>query len=362
MTWENRIKGQSYKGFQFNIISLSVNSGRKIVINEFPFSDNWSVQDVGIKAKKYGLEIVINHPDADLQKDNFEKLLNEKQAGYLVLPFRSPELVNVESWKADDGAGSFKYSISFVVKKEVSLLASASPLDILNELGSNLNSNASSVFLASAAFENYSPSSLAIASISILDNFLNIIIDGIGSTKDSINDSIARFKLEVATLSNKPSELYYALNNIFALENDPENLLELAKMENASTEEGVAIEQAVRVSLFSLVLEKSGAYSFLNENQALNFRKYYIETIRYYLDNYNDPSIINQLEELLILSYNIIPNEITKNRQSIEIATEESIITALYNQNNNIDDIDSIIADNNIENPMLLTIGERYYL
>lgn len=91
MADETRILNGSFKGVEIAIISSGVDGGRKISLKQFPNRDTQSVEDLGLKPRKYTLEIFISDKaNGEIgyfdYRDNLLAVLESKGPGELIHP------------------------------------------------------------------------------------------------------------------------------------------------------------------------------------------------------------------------------------------------------------------------------------
>jgi len=89
MADETQIINGSYKGIPIAIDSGSVEGGRKTVVKQFPGRDTQSVEDLGLRPRKYSLEIIISDkPQQDYlaYRNSLLAALESADAGELIHP------------------------------------------------------------------------------------------------------------------------------------------------------------------------------------------------------------------------------------------------------------------------------------
>lgn len=89
MADESRILQGSFKGVPISINSGTVAGGRKHAVRQFPNRDTQTVEDLGLRPRKYSLQIIINDkPDQDYfaYRDRLIAALESKGAGELIHP------------------------------------------------------------------------------------------------------------------------------------------------------------------------------------------------------------------------------------------------------------------------------------
>lgn len=120
MSVQDGLLQASYKGVGFLFRTTSKSTGRKIIIDEYPKSDNRGTQDLGKYLAIYDLQIFVTGLGADYfaNKNQLESVLESKDAGIFVHPTdgQVKALVSLYTVVEDMTAlGRASYKVTFVV-------------------------------------------------------------------------------------------------------------------------------------------------------------------------------------------------------------------------------------------------------
>lgn len=149
MSWVNRLQSASFKGVAFSYEQISMQGGRRVAVHEYPFSDSPYPEDMGSKAKEPSVNAYFLGSNYDLLATAFEKLLDKKGPGELILPLSGIQNVQLLTWQRTDTTaqgGIARFNLKFVqagAKRYPSTEgnAQADLLSSLNTLATAVESN-----------------------------------------------------------------------------------------------------------------------------------------------------------------------------------------------------------------------------
>jgi prophage DNA circulation protein len=132
MSWTERMATASFRGFEFLTDSHDAKGGRRLVVHEYPGSEEPSVEDMGGKASDNHLNAYFIGEDYDLARDEFLTLLNTPGADWLRHPWRGLLWVRAHTWsihESNDKGGYATVSVDFLPGGNTPELATADPVD-----------------------------------------------------------------------------------------------------------------------------------------------------------------------------------------------------------------------------------------
>lgn len=88
----------SFRGVRFGLFAHSLDSGRRVVVHEFPFKDTPYVEDLGLRTRGFTLDVFVLGDDVAAQRDRLRAALEQKGPGTLVHPYLGTLTVQVESF------------------------------------------------------------------------------------------------------------------------------------------------------------------------------------------------------------------------------------------------------------------------
>jgi prophage DNA circulation protein len=87
MTWRLRAGPGSFRGVPFNVESVDLGGGRKIVVHEYPLQDQAFVEDLGRRSRSFAVEAYVVGDDFIDQRDALIEALEREGPGRLALPY-----------------------------------------------------------------------------------------------------------------------------------------------------------------------------------------------------------------------------------------------------------------------------------
>jgi len=117
MSWLDERRPASYRDLEFEAIELGVTGGNRLVVDEFPESDDHTVGELGNKATRFKLRGWVQGDDYLDQLGNLEAAFRKHGAAELVHPWRGRYTGFVEDYEIthDISGGLGEFEISFVV-------------------------------------------------------------------------------------------------------------------------------------------------------------------------------------------------------------------------------------------------------
>ena len=110
-----QLKG-SFRGVPFGLLAHSMESGRRTVTHEFPSRDNPYVEDLGLRARSFSLDLFVLGDDS-AARDALQKALEQKGPGVLVHPYLGTFKVQVGSFtlsESYDAQRLAKFTVGFL--------------------------------------------------------------------------------------------------------------------------------------------------------------------------------------------------------------------------------------------------------
>lgn len=117
MSWPEEIRPASFRGLPFQAVELARASGRRLVIHEYPQSEQHRVEDLGRLPRRFTLRAFLSGPRYQDARDTLEAALLVGGPGELLHPYRGRLFVHVATWSITDSSselGSCTIDIEFV--------------------------------------------------------------------------------------------------------------------------------------------------------------------------------------------------------------------------------------------------------
>lgn len=116
MAWRNQMQKGSFRGVLFHTIKSDGEIGRRTVVNQYPNKDEAFVEDLGMKARVFTLEIFALGDDYMTTRDALEAAFEKEGPGELVHPWRGRMMVSVTDCRPSesiDQGGRQSWSVTF---------------------------------------------------------------------------------------------------------------------------------------------------------------------------------------------------------------------------------------------------------
>lgn len=117
MSWTERLQSASFRGIEFKYEQISRSGGRRVAVHEYPFADDPYPEDMGLKANEFTIHAYFIGSNYDLFATGFEKQLDKKGQGELILPLSGSQTVQLQTWQRTDTTsqgGMARFSLQFV--------------------------------------------------------------------------------------------------------------------------------------------------------------------------------------------------------------------------------------------------------
>jgi len=85
--WRMQLVPASYAGVEFHVEQQSRNSGRRVVVHQYPKRDKPYSEDMGRQAVRYQMTGYLIGPDYHIRKEELIRVLENKEGGLLVDPY-----------------------------------------------------------------------------------------------------------------------------------------------------------------------------------------------------------------------------------------------------------------------------------
>lgn len=117
MSWRDRLTRADFDGFEFLTESHDAKSGKRLVVHEFPHSDDVEVETFGLKSNTWHLNAYFIGENYDQEANGFTAKLAESGAVWLQHPWLGQLWVRAQDWtrsESNDKGGYCVVSIDFV--------------------------------------------------------------------------------------------------------------------------------------------------------------------------------------------------------------------------------------------------------
>lgn len=131
--WRDRMATASFRGFEFLTDSHDAKGGKRLVVHEYPGSDEVLVEDLGAKAWDWKLNAYFIGPDYDLERNGFLDKLTAPGADWLTHPWLGYLWVRAHNWSIHEGndkGGFCTLTIEFVPGGEQPFTAEPDMVDV----------------------------------------------------------------------------------------------------------------------------------------------------------------------------------------------------------------------------------------
>lgn len=121
MSWRERLRPASFRGFPFTVDATELTTGRRLVVHKYPGRDNPYPEDMGREVRTYTVEAYIVGPDFDEWRDTLLAVFEDPGPGELVLPQHGTLQVVVGSVRlrqTQREGGFAQFTIEFVEAPE----------------------------------------------------------------------------------------------------------------------------------------------------------------------------------------------------------------------------------------------------
>jgi prophage DNA circulation protein len=98
MSWSRFLQDASFKGVAFEVMSVSRSGQRAIATNEYPYLNGADLEDIGLRARRITLKVVVYGEYYEAQLATLVEALESDGAGELVHPVHGRLRAMAESW------------------------------------------------------------------------------------------------------------------------------------------------------------------------------------------------------------------------------------------------------------------------
>lgn len=126
MSWRDQLAQAKakFRGVEFYVDRHDIDSARRVVVHEYPGSDQPDTEDMGARAKLFDLDAYVLGDDYMTQRDALEAALDKAGSGELVHPYRGHIQVVVLGFRLTESTregGMARFSIRFVRASETEI-------------------------------------------------------------------------------------------------------------------------------------------------------------------------------------------------------------------------------------------------
>ena len=75
-SWENSLRQGSFRGIVFSTQSSDTSQGRRAVLYDLPYQERWLLDDIGISATTYALNVFVAGSDYMSRRNDLLKALS----------------------------------------------------------------------------------------------------------------------------------------------------------------------------------------------------------------------------------------------------------------------------------------------
>lgn len=379
-TWRNKMQKGSFRGVQFNAIKSDGDIGRRHVVNQYPNKDEAYVEDLGLKARSFTLDIFVIGDDYMTARDALEAAFEKEGSGELVHPWRGRMTVSVTDCRPSesiDQGGRQSWSVTFTqTGKNTQPNIRPDTVAIVDVAANNAIAASESDFSESFTVESLPEFVEADALTQIkttLDNTLETargmlpdmtILPAFISNASGILGKVTqlmRLPSNLASeitsqissligLSNSPLSAFNALKNLFGFTHTSVNRTTPSRIQQDNNRKAVA--DLTRRTAVIEAARSSASIQYDSQNQALQVRDILVDAINTEQLTAND-DVFNALSDLrtaVVRDINTRASDLSKLIPYTPKATLPAVVLAYMIYGDAIKDAE-IIARNEIEHP-----------
>lgn len=98
MAWKDNLRPATFRGVPFKVEGHDASGGRRVVKHEFPMRDKPFTEDMGRRAKEFGIDAYVVGDDYASQRDALMRACDEAGSAELVHPYLGTLRVNCTGW------------------------------------------------------------------------------------------------------------------------------------------------------------------------------------------------------------------------------------------------------------------------
>lgn len=102
MSWRDQLRAASFRGVPFLYAETGGESGRRVVVHEYPLRELPETEDLGARAEQLGIRAYVIGDDYIAARDALEDALNQPGPGELVHPYRGTMMVAILSVRLEE--------------------------------------------------------------------------------------------------------------------------------------------------------------------------------------------------------------------------------------------------------------------
>jgi prophage DNA circulation protein len=392
--WKDELLPCSYNGVIFYIDSESLDFGRRLQTNQYPFSDTPNTTNLGRKARKYTLNAYVIGDDYILVRNALLDMIEQTNiAGLLTLPTLAPVLV----YPTDECQQVFNNKEGG--RETFKLVFVEAGVNLFPSIGNNTQLQADLAYAGAAVsiFEDFKnrfntgsfPSFIGGDAQSKAGDFVNLINlasqTGVVSQNDfsDFNAKVNAFSSSISTIITDPDaigsgikDLVEGLTNLYDNPNDAYNaqkqltnyganyipIIPTTASLQQQLDNQNALVNIVKNSALVQMCASTINMTFDSRQDALATRDEISQLVKTQLfelgDQRNDAQFKALTDALVKMVSDIDTRSATlKNIQYVSITDSIPAIVFAYNNYGTADAEADVIARNNVQNPLFLPSG-----
>jgi prophage DNA circulation protein len=307
MAWRDQMQKGSFRGVPFSATKSDGDIGRRHVVNQYPNKDEAYVEDLGLKARSFTLEIFVLGDDYMTARDALEAAFEQKGPGELVHPWRGRMTVSVTECRPSESieqGGRQSWSVTFTKagKNELPNIRpdTAAIIDITadnaiaaseNDFAETFDVDGLPEFVALDALTQVNAlldDTLALARGMLPDmSILSAFISNAGAISGKLTQllrlpstlaaSITGQIAGVLGLSSGPLSAFNALKNLFGTSHKPVNRTTPSRIQQDNNRKAVA--DLTRRAAVIEAARSSASINYESQKQALQVRDVLVDAI-----------------------------------------------------------------------------------
>ena len=194
MSWKDNLRDASFRGVSFFVPSHELQGGRRLVTHEYPLRDEPYTEDMGLKARRYGVEAYVVGDDYMSARDSLVEALNKGGEGELIHPYLGTLTVQCESYtmsEASEEGRMARFSIQFVESGESKYPDESQDRQMaVTEAADELDECAAASFAEDFDVEGW-PEFVSLDALSTLESFWGRIGSTITNVKTLLSQPLA---------------------------------------------------------------------------------------------------------------------------------------------------------------------------
>ncbi|MDO4560820.1 MAG: DNA circularization N-terminal domain-containing protein [bacterium] len=189
MSWKDNLRDASFRGVSFFVPSHELQGGRRLVTHEYPLRDEPYTEDMGLKARRYGVEAYVVGDDYMSARDSLVEALNKGGEGELIHPYLGTLTVQCESYtmsEASEEGRMARFSIQFVESGESKYPSESKDREAAVDMAAGtLDGAAAELFAENFSVEGQ-PEFVSVSALTLIESFLSVVGAEIANVKSRI--------------------------------------------------------------------------------------------------------------------------------------------------------------------------------